>query len=57
MNASTITYRLLMAVIVLVLLGLPLTVTANDNAELLRQTMAEIALLNSQMAQREDGCW
>lgn len=42
-----------MAVIILVLLVLPLTVTANDKAELLRQTMAEIALLNRQMAQRK----
>ena len=46
-------YRLLMPVIVLALLVWPSTVTANNKAELLRQTMADIALLNSQMAQRK----
>lgn len=46
-------YRLLMSVIVLALLVVPSTVTANNKAELLRQTMADIALLNSQMAQRK----
>jgi len=46
-------YRLLMPVIVLALLVVPSTVTANNKAELLRQTMADIALLNSQMAQRK----
>jgi len=46
-------YRFLMPVIVLVLLVWPSTVTANNKAELLRQTMADIALLNSQMAQRK----
>ena len=42
-----------MTAAVLVLLVFPSTVTANNKAELLRQTMAEIALLNSQMAQRK----
>ena len=46
-------YRLLMLFIVLALLVVPSTVTANNKAELLRQTMADIALLNSQMAQRK----
>ena len=46
-------YRLLLPVIVLALLVVPSTVTANNKAELLRQTMADIALLNSQMAQRK----
>lgn len=46
-------YRLLMSVIVLALLVVPSTVTAKNKAELLRQTMADIALLNSQMAQRK----
>ncbi|MDX2451459.1 hypothetical protein [Desulfosarcina sp.] len=46
-------YRLLISVIVLALLVWPSTVTANNKAELLRQTMADIALLNSQMAQRK----
>ncbi len=46
-------FRLLMPVIVLALLVWPSTVTANNKAELLRQTMADIALLNSQMAQRK----
>ena len=48
-----ITYRLLMTVVILVLLVLPATVTASNKGELLRQTMADIALLNSQMAQRK----
>ena len=48
-----IPYRLLMTVIILALLVLPATVTASNKAELLRQTMADIALLNSQMAQRK----
>ena len=46
-------FRLLMPVIVLALLVWPSSVTANNKAELLRQTMADIALLNSQMAQRK----
>jgi len=46
-------YRSLLSVIVIVLLALPSTVTANRKDELLRQTMADIALLNSQMAQRK----
>jgi len=46
-------YRLLVPVIVLALLVRPSTVTANNKAELLRQTMADIVLLNSQMAQRK----
>ena len=46
-------HRLLMPVIVLALLVWPSSVTANNKAELLRQTMADIALLNSQMAQRK----
>jgi hypothetical protein len=42
-----------MFVIVLVFLVLPSTVTANNKDELLRQTMADISLLNSQIAQRK----
>jgi hypothetical protein len=49
----TITFRSLMIIIVLVGLGLPSTVTANNKDELLRQTMADIALLNNQMTQRK----
>jgi hypothetical protein len=48
-----LTYRLLLTAIVLTSLVWPSTVTANNKAELLRQTMADIALLNSQMAQRK----
>ena len=46
-------YRLLMPVVLLALLVVPSTVTADNKAELLRQTMADIALRNSQMAQRK----
>lgn len=42
-----------MTAAVLVLMVFPSAVTANNKAELLRQTMADIALLNSQMAQRK----
>lgn len=53
MKQFMITYRLLMTAAVLVLMVFPSAVTANNKAELLRQTMADIALLNSQMAQRK----
>ena len=52
MKPSMIICRSLIAVIVLVSLVWPSTVTAGDKEQLLRQTMADIALLNSQMAQR-----
>ena len=42
-----------MFVIVLVLMALPFTVTANTKGEQLRRTMADIFLLNSQMTQRK----
>ena len=53
MNPPKITCRSLVLVIVLVLMALPSSVMANDKGELLRRTMADIALLNSQMAQRK----
>ncbi|MBC2713320.1 MAG: hypothetical protein HGJ94_20680 [Desulfosarcina sp.] len=53
MKPSKITHRSLMLVIVLVLMALPSTVTGNAKGERLRQTMADISLLNSQMAQRK----
>ncbi len=53
MNPSTIAYRSLMLVMVLVSMALPTSVMANEKGELLRRTMAEIALLNNQMAQRK----
>ncbi len=43
----------LMSVIVLLLLVLPSAAAADNNAERLRQTMADIALLKGQMAQRK----
>lgn len=46
-------HRSLMFVIVLILMALPATVTASASEEQLRRTMAEISLLNSQMAQRK----
>jgi hypothetical protein len=48
-----IMYRSLIFVIVLVSLVLPSTAAASNKAHLLRQTMADIALLNSQMTQRK----
>jgi len=42
-----------MSVIVLVLLVLPSTVAADNNAERLRETMTDIALLKGQMVQRK----
>lgn len=47
------TLRWLGLVMALVLLAPPIIATANDKGELLRRTMADIALLNSQMAQRK----
>jgi hypothetical protein len=41
-----------MFVMALAFLGLPSTVTADNNDEKLRQTLADISLLNSQLAQR-----
>ncbi len=43
----------MMFVIVFLLLALPSTVRANAKGEQLRRTMADISLLNSQMAQRK----
>jgi hypothetical protein len=48
-----ITYRSVMFVIVLVSMALPSSALANEKGELLRRAMAEIALLNNQMAQRK----
>ena len=54
MKPSMITSPSLMSVIVVVvLLVLPSTVAADNNAERLRETMADIALLKGQMAQRK----
>ena len=53
MKPSMITCPSLMSVIVLVLLVLPSTVAADNNAERLRETMADIALLKGQMVQRK----
>ena len=53
MNPPTITYRSLMILMVLVSMALATSVMANQKGELLRRTMAEIALLNNQMAQRK----
>lgn len=53
MKPSMITCPSLMSVIVLVLLVLPSTAAADNNAERLRETMADIALLKGQMAQRK----
>ena len=53
MKPSMITCPSLMSVIVLVLLVLPLTVAADNNAERLRETMADISLLKGQMVQRK----
>lgn len=53
MKPSMITCPLLMSVIVLVLLVLPSTVAADNNAERLRETMTDIALLKGQMVQRK----
>jgi len=50
---SMITCPSLMSVIVLVLLVLPSTVAADNNAERLRETMTDIALLKGQMVQRK----
>lgn len=53
MKPSMITCPSLMSVIVLVLLVLPSTVAADNNAERLRETMTDIALLKGQMVQRK----
>ena len=53
MKPSMITCPSPMSVIVLVLLVLPSTVAADNNAERLRETMTDIALLKGQMVQRK----
>ena len=53
MKPSMITCPSLMSVIVLALLVLPSTVAADNNAERLRETMTDIALLKGQMVQRK----
>ncbi len=53
MKPSMITCPSPMSFIVLVLLVLPSTVAADNNAERLRETMTDIALLKGQMVQRK----
>ena len=53
MKPSMITCPSLMSAIVLALLVLPSTVAADNNAERLRETMTDIALLKGQMVQRK----
>lgn len=53
MNPSTIIHRLLIAVIVVGAMAWSSTVTAETKREQLRQTMADISLLNGQMGQRK----
>ena len=53
MKPSMINCPSLMSVIVLALLVLPSTVAADNNAERLRETMTDIALLKGQMVQRK----
>ena len=52
MKPTMIMHRAIIFVMVLAFLVLPSTVTANNNDEKLRQTLADISLLNSQLAQR-----
>ncbi|WP_319409975.1 hypothetical protein [uncultured Desulfosarcina sp.] len=53
MKPNRITHRSFFFVMALTFLVLPSTVMANNKDEQLRQTMAEISLLNNQMAQRK----
>ena len=53
MRSSSQLRQSLTAIIVFVLLVLPAGVIASDKGEQLRQTMADIALLNSQLVQRK----
>ena len=53
MKPIMISHRSIMFVMVLAFLVLPSTVMANKKDEQLRQTMADISLLNNQMAQRK----
>ena len=46
------TYRSFLFVMVCLLMALPVSVMANTKGDVLRQTMADISLLNSQLAQR-----
>ncbi len=53
MRSSQTTRRLLVLVYFCMLMTFPSSVTANAQGEQLRRTMAEIALLNGQLAQRK----
>lgn len=52
MKPSTITPAMFLFVMICLLMVSPVTVAASTKGELLRQTMADIALLNSQLTQR-----